>query len=152
MSRKTLQIQQLDGKMRQIAHLQNIAVPATGWIMAVRLALGISARQLGNKLSITRQGVHDRESREIDGSITIKSLREVAKSLDMILVYGFVPEDGTLDALIEKKARELARQIVMRTSNTMKLEAQENTPERIEHAIEEQIDAIKREMPKTLWD
>ncbi len=152
MSRKTLQIQQLDGKMRQIAHLQNIAVPATGWIMAVRLALGISARQLGNKLSITRQGVHDRESREIDGSITIKSLREVAKSLDMKLVYGFVPEDGTLDALIEKKARELARQIVMRTSNTMKLEAQENTPERIEHAIEEQIDAIKREMPKTLWD
>ena len=35
--------------------------------------------------------------------------------MDMQLVYGFVPNDGTLDALIDRKAKELARQIVMRT-------------------------------------
>jgi hypothetical protein len=70
----------------------------------------------------------------------------------MHLVYGFVPKDGSLDALIDRKARELATQIVLRTSQTMKLEDQENTPERIKKAIEERANAIKAEMPKMLWN
>jgi hypothetical protein len=72
--------------------------------------------------------------------------------MDMHLVYGFVPVDGNLDALIDRKAKELATQIVMRTSNTMKLEDQENTKKRIEKAIQERTDSIKNEMPKILWD
>ena len=68
------------------------------------------------------------------------------------LVYGFVPKDGSLDALIERKAKELARQIVLRTSNTMKVEDQENSKARIEKAIEERATEIKNEMPKTLRD
>jgi hypothetical protein len=45
----------------------------------------------------------------------------------MQLVYGFVPNDGSLDALIKKRATELASQIVMRSANTMKLEDQANS-------------------------
>ena len=94
----------------------------------------------------------DIERREQEGAITLKSLREAARALDMQLVYGFIPIDGSLDALIERKAKELATQIVMRTSNSMKLEDQENTSERIKKAIEERTISIKYEMPKTLWD
>jgi predicted DNA-binding mobile mystery protein A len=96
--------------------------------------------------------VQDIERREQDGSLTVKSLREVAKAIDMQLVYGFVPMDGSLDALIDRKAREMAKQIVLRTSNSMKLEDQENSRERIAKAIDERAIAIKNEMPKTLWD
>lgn len=147
-----LQRQQLNSKMQAFASLQKVAVPPTGWIKAVRLAIGMSMEQLGKKLSITRQGVQNMERREQDGSLTLKSLREAAKAFDMQLIYGFVPLDGSLDALIDRKARELAIQIVMRTSNTMKLEDQENSKERIEKAIEERAITIKNEMPKTLWD
>lgn len=70
----------------------------------------------------------------------------------MQLVYGFVPNDGSLEALIERKAKELATQIVMRTNNSMKLEDQENSKQRIEKAIQERAFAIKTEMLKTLWD
>ena len=55
----------------------------------------------------------------------------------MDLVYALVPKDGSLDALIERKARELAIKIVSRTSNTMRLEDQENSTERIKKAIDE---------------
>ena len=72
--------------------------------------------------------------------------------MDMQLVYGFVPNDGSLDALIDRKAKELAKQIVMRTSNSMKLEDQQNSAERLEQAIQERTIAIKNEMPKILWD
>jgi predicted DNA-binding mobile mystery protein A len=153
MGRKSLQVHQLNSKMQVVASLQKkIVPPPTGWIKAVRMALGMSLRQLGNKLSITRQSAQDIERRENDGSITLKMLQDVANALDMRLVYGFVPKDGTLDALIDRKAKELATQIVLRTSNTMKLEDQENSQKRIKKAIEERATAIKNEIPKALWD
>jgi predicted DNA-binding mobile mystery protein A len=152
MGKKSLQIQQLNTKMLAYASLQKVAPPPTGWIKAIRNAIGMSMLQLGNRLSITKQSVQDMERREKDGSITIKALREAARALDMQLVYGFVPNDGSLELLIERKAKELATQIVMRTNNTMKLEDQENTKQRIVKAIQERTTIIKTEMPKTLWD
>jgi predicted DNA-binding mobile mystery protein A len=152
MGKKTLQLQQLNTKMLRLASLKEEVVPSTGWIKAIRTSLGMSMQQLGNKLNISKQGVLDIERREKDGSISIKSLREVAHVMDMKLVYGFIPLDGTLDALIEKKAKELAKQIVMRTAHTMQLEDQANSNERIEAAIRERTAAIQNEMPKILWD
>jgi len=152
MGKKSLQLQQLNSKMLGFASHKQLAMPPTGWIKAIRTAIGMSMQQLGNKLNVSKQGVMDFEKREKDGSITIKSLREIARVMDMQLVYGFVPNDGSLDELVEKRATELATQIVMRTANTMKLEDQANSKKRLETAIRERAIAIKNEMPKILWD
>ena len=152
MRTKSLQIQQLNSKMQVVASIKKIAPPPIGWIKAVRTALGMSLQQLGNKISITKQSLTEIERREKEGTITLKTLRDVAIGLDMELVYGFVPKDGSLDALIQRKAKELATQIVLRTSNTMKLEDQGNTNKRIDKAIKERAALIKNEMPKMLWD
>ena len=152
MTKQALLIQQLNAKMLAFASLQKVAPPPTGWIKALRTALGMTLEQLGNKLSLTKQAAQAIENREKEGSLTLKALREAANALDMQLVYGFVPKDGSLDALIDRKARELATQIVLRTSQTMKLEDQENSPERIKKAIEERANVLKSEMPKMLWN
>ena len=152
MEKKTLLLQQLNNKMLSYSTLKNVAIPPTGWIKAIRLSLGMSMQQLSEKLQITKQSVQDMEKREENSGITIKALKEAAKVLDMQLVYGFVPNDGSLELLIERKAKELATEIVLRTSNTMKLEDQENSKARIEKAIEERTNIIKNEMPKMLWD
>jgi len=70
----------------------------------------------------------------------------------MELVYGFVPKDGSLNLLIDRKAKDLATKIVLRTSNSMKLEDQENSRKRIDKAIKEKVKSLKMEMPKILWD
>lgn len=152
MGKKSLQLQQLNNKMLSFSKLKQVALPPTGWIKAIRTAIGMSMQQLGNKLSVSKQGVLDIEKREKDGSITIKSLKEIARVLDMQFVYGFVPNDGSLEAFIEKRATELATKIVMRTSNTMKLEDQGNSKKRLEKAIKERAEEIKSTMPKILWD
>jgi predicted DNA-binding mobile mystery protein A len=152
MAKKSLQLQQLNSKMLSFAALKQVAMPPTGWIKAIRTGIGMSMQQLGNKLNVSKQGVMDIEKREKDGSITIKSLREIASAMDMQLVYGFVPNQGSLDALIEKRAKDLATLIVLRTANTMKLEDQANSKKRIEAAIKERATAIQNEMPKILWD
>jgi len=46
----------------------------------------------------------------------------------------------------------LASKIVHRTSQSMKLEDQENSAKRITKAIQERKEEIIREMPKSLWD
>ena len=152
MSKRSLQIQQLNDKMLEFASLKQMPVPPIGWIKAIRTTLGMSMLQLGNKLSVSKQGIQDIEKREKDGSITIKSLKEIGRALNMELVYGFVPNDGSLEAMIEKRANELATRIVLRTANTMKLEDQANSDKRIEKAIKERAEEIKNDVPKFLWD
>lgn len=152
MRKKSLQIQQLGRKMQAYTQLQTLVPPPTGWIKAVRTAIGMSMQQLGNRLSITRQSAQEIEQREQDGSITLKSLREAAHAMDMELVYGFVPKDGSIDRLIERRAKALAKEIVLRTSHSMRLEDQENSQERIQQAIEERAKLIQQELPKALWD
>lgn len=152
MNANKLQIYQLEKKIKKLEALNNVKMPPIGWIRAVRLSLGITLQQLADKLSKTKQNVKQLENREQSGNVTLKSLQESADALDMKLVYGFVPKDGSLDALIERKAKELAIKIVTRSSNTMKLEAQENSKERIEQAIKERTAILKYEMPRILWD
>ena len=152
MNRRRLEIEQLNSKMLGFASVKQAGIPPAGWIKNIRKALGMSMQQLGKKLSVSKQGILDMEKREAEGSITIRSLKETARVLDMQLVYGFVPNDGSLDALIEKKATDLARKIVLRVSNSMVLEDQGISGERIEKAIQERAEIIKNEMPKILWD
>ena len=152
MGKKSLQLQQLNSKMLVFASLKQVAIPPTGWIKAIRTAIGMSMQQLGNKLNVSKQGILDIEKREKDGSITIKSLKEIARALDMQLVYGFIPKEGSLEKMIEKRATEIALKIVMRTSNTMKLEDQENSKKRLEKNIKSKAREIIDTMPKHLWD
>jgi predicted DNA-binding mobile mystery protein A len=152
MRNNKLQFQQLNEKIDQLTGLQHVIVPPIGWIKAIRNGIGMTMEQLGKKLSITKQGVMDIEKREKEGAITIKSLQEIAKAMDMKLVYGFVPNEGDLEQMIETRAIEMAKKIVERTSNTMKLEDQANSKERIEKAIKERALEIINYTPKILWD
>lgn len=152
METRKLQIEHLERRLKAFPPSSASIVPPLGWVKAIRSALGISLQQIAKRLSITKQSVKEMEVREKEGTITLNSLREVARSLDMELVYGFVPKDGSLNALIDRKAREMATIIVQRASNTMKLEDQENSEQRIQQAIEERISELKNEMPKALWD
>ena len=145
-------VEQLDKKLELFNVFSELTTPATGWIQAIRTALKMSLRQMGNRLSITPQSMKEIEQREKEGSITLKNLREAGKVLDMQLVYGFIPKDESLEKMIEQKAHEIAKEIVLRTSHNMMLEDQQNSKERIEKAIIERAEEIKNEMPGYLWD
>lgn len=152
MRNNKLQFQQLNEKMDQLTGLQHVIVPPIGWIKAIRNGIGMSMEQLGKKLSITKQGVMEIEKREKEGAITIKAMQEIAKAMDTQFVYGFVPNAGSLEQMIETRALEIAKTIVQRTSTTMKLEDQVNSKERIEKAIKERATEIINKTPKILWD
>lgn len=146
-----LVLRQLDKKLQAAQPLKDM-MPSSGWITLIRKTLKMSLQQMGNRMSITPQSVKNIEKREGEGTLTLKTLKDAAAALDMRFVYGFIPKDGSLEKMIERKAREMAEKIVTRTSTTMKLEDQENSNQRIKQAIEELTDELKKEMPKSLWD
>ena len=145
-------MEQLDAKILQLKKAENLVIPSSGWVYSIRQALRMSMRQLGNRMSITPQSVKEIEVREQNETISIKVLRQFGKSLNLKLIYGFIPQSGKLEDIIEKRAYELAIEIVKRTSISMNLEDQENNPARIHKAIKEKANEIKIEMPKYLWD
>jgi predicted DNA-binding mobile mystery protein A len=146
-------VRQLDRKMEDLKPLKKLSLTSSGgWLSTIRKTLNMSQRQLGARLSMTPQGVRDIEKREVEGTITLNTLKQFAEALDMHLVYGLVPKQGSLKEMIRVKAHEIATKIVMRTSTTMKLEDQENSRERIEEAIAELTEEIVRTTPKSLWD
>jgi|APTNR8051073442_1049403.scaffolds.fasta_scaffold12579_2 predicted DNA-binding mobile mystery protein A len=149
---KQLLISQLDRRMALFAGVKGLPMPGEGWIHAIRTALGMSLKQLSKRLGITPQGTKDLERREREGAITLQRLRDAAAALDMQLVYGFVPKEESLDKLIEKRALQLAREIVMDTAHTMHLENQEIDPIALEEAIKKRAEKIKNELPKSLWN
>jgi predicted DNA-binding mobile mystery protein A len=151
-SKQRLIIEQADRKLAAFRPLSAITVPQKGWINTIRTALRMSLRQLGTRLKISPQSVKEIEERESNGSITLKRLRDVGAVLNMKLVYGFIPKDQNIEGIIEKRALEIAKEIVLRTSNTMQLEDQGNSKVRIEKAIKNRAEEIKNKMPKYLWD
>ncbi|MCX6335226.1 MAG: mobile mystery protein A [Bacteroidia bacterium] len=152
MEKQKLILEQTDRKIHLLKTADALVIPSSGWIFTIRKALGMSMRQLGNRMGITPQSVKEIEDREKNKTVSLKVLNQFAKALDMKLIYGFVPKKGNLEDLIEKRALEMAKEIVGRTSISMKLEDQENSPKRIKNAIKEKADELKHELPKYLWD
>ena len=152
MKTKLLIREQLDNKIIKLSNLGNVVVPPQGWIYSIRQGINMSLRQLGQRMSITPQSVKEIEVREKNGTISIKVLMQTAAALNMRFVYGFIPAEKTLEGMIEKRAEELARSIVERTSTQMGLEDQRNSPDRINKAIREKAAELKNDMPKILWD
>ena len=148
---KRLQLKQID---EQLIKLRNsgLEVPHKGWIHTIRKALSMSSEQLGYKLGISLQGAFNLEKREVLGTITINKLQEVGRGLKLKLVYGFVPINFSLQEMVEQRARELAREIVMNTSTHMSLEDQKIADEKLKESIKERTDEIIRTMPNYLWD
>jgi len=151
-NQRKLLIEQLEQKMLPFLEAEKIKMPSGGWINSIRNTLNMTLEQFGNRLGITRQGARRIESSEASGTISLKLLKDAGEVLDMKLVYGFVPMQGSLEALVDQKARELARKIVMRTNQTMMLEDQSTGIDHINRAINELAAEIKQNMHRSLWD
>lgn len=151
-NKKQLLIEQLDQKLENFKESAMILVPAKGWINTIRTTLNMTRDQLGAQLEMTKGAIQKIEDREASGQITINKLKNVGQALNMKFVYGFVPNDGSIENLISIKSEKLARKIVLRTNQNMKLEDQGIGDEKINKTIKDLAAEIKRELRKSIWD
>src|SRR5580692_513812 len=110
------------------------ARPRSGWIRAVRGALGMSQAVLADRLGVSRAAVNKLERAELHGGITVGKLSEVASALDCTLVYALVP-NSTLERTIMARAQTVAEQVLGYAARTMALEAQDIDDDRQNEAV-----------------
>ena len=139
-------------KLNPFSVLKSEIKPDNGWVNAIRVSIKMSLRQLGERLHITPQGVRDLEKREKEGAITINTLKEVGRVLDMDLVYGFISRHNSLEDMIEERAREIAEEVVLKTRQTMQLDNPRESEIDIKKAIQQKTYEISSKMPSNLWD
>jgi len=143
-NKKKLLIEQLDQKLAHFKDAGMVLVPQKGWVNTIRTTLNMTRNQLGTKLDMTKGAIQKIEEREATGQITINKLKDVGNALNMKFIYGYIPKDGTIESLINLKAEKLARKIVLRTNQNMKLEDQGISENKIEHSINDLANEIKR--------
>ena len=126
-----LQRQTLD---RYLANVRGCDRLTGGWLKAIRKSLGMSVRQMADRMGITQQSAARLEANEVEDAITLKSLRKAAEALNCRLVY----------ALIK------AKDIVAAVDHTMQLEAQGvgNLHQKIQEIAEE----LAKNPNTKLWD
>ncbi len=138
----------LDTKFDHIRPIERFAQPPKGWIRAIRDALGMSLRQLGDRLGMAAQSVNNIEESEANGTIQLKTLKRVAEALDCVVVYALVPKNNLTD-MVDNRAREIALRALGRVSHSMALEDQ-----RVDRDLEARIQRYIATAitDRTLWD
>jgi predicted DNA-binding mobile mystery protein A len=139
------QLMPLRKAANQLAH----ARPRSGWVSALRHALGMSGAALARRMGMTRGAVYKLEANEVDESISVASLRRAAQALDADFVYAIIPR-APLRKMINERAREAARDQLTKVAATMGLEAQTLTKQQIED-LAEIIAAKLEKTPSSLW-
>jgi predicted DNA-binding mobile mystery protein A len=139
---KNLRLKQLDRALKPYRAARDIPRPSNGWIRTIRQALGVSSGELARRLGTSRQLPLQLEKGEAEDRVTLKSLRAAANALDCDLVYALVPRSGSMQELIENRARAEAKNRVLGVEHSMALENQ--AVGRIDEAVEAETRRLVR--------
>ena len=148
---KNLILEQLDTTLKRFSALKAVNPPPKGWIRAIRDALGLSTRQLGDRIGVSKSRITRIEQDEVGGSVTLKTMRRVAEALGCVFVYGFVPRK-TLEDTLRNQARQVVKKRMLRVAHTMALEDQVLSKSEQRKIFETAVDELIRTMPKSLWE
>ena len=151
MNKKKLIREQLGVSLERFNALRGVSPPRKGWIRAIRDALGMTAKQLADRLGVAQQAVSRIERDELRGAVSIKTMRRVAESLDCVFVFGFVPKTSLEDTL-RARARRVARRRLAQASHTMALEAQSVSAHENEKIFHGMVDDLLESVSSDLWD
>ncbi|MBB3063508.1 mobile mystery protein A [Microbulbifer rhizosphaerae] len=148
---KELNLQHMDETVAAVKRAK-IARPATGWLKAIRCALGMSTRSLGERIGLSQARVSGIEKGEINGVLTLNTLEKVAQGLGCRVVYALVPESESLQAMREDQAMKKARALNRYAERHMELEDQGTEASFREDATRKLAEEYLRTWPRDFWD
>jgi hypothetical protein len=94
----------LDEEMRPFRRAAKEPNPTSGLLRAARHAVGIPLAEVAGKRGVVRSTVLDFELRELEGTITLRSLARMAGAMGCKVVYGVVPMKGrTFEDMAEER-------------------------------------------------
>lgn len=139
----------LDGRFDLLRELVPSATPPrSGWIRAIREAIGMTTAELGERIGSEASTVSRMESSEAGERIRLDTLKRAAAALDCDLVYVLVPRQR-LEEMVDQQAERRAGRLVGAVDHSMALESQRVTPETTAAHLREYADRLREK--SGLW-
>ncbi len=149
---KKLHLRHMEKALKPFARLiPDDVIPRGGWVREIRRAIGMTTLQLAKRMEVTPSTVSALEKSEAGGAVTLKSLRRAADALDCELFHVLIPR-RPLSALVESRARLVARQRVDQVAHTMRLEEQSLTARELEDQYKDLVRELSEHPTKELWE
>ena len=144
-------IRHLDSRFATLRPLLKTERPPKGWLRAIRDALGMTTKQLGQRLGVSQPRIVELEQSEVSGTVTLKTIQRAAEALGCRLVYVLVPEKPLVKT-VRERAEFIANRRSSAVEHTMRLEDQVVKDKRAARVLREQMidELLKR--PSRLWD
>lgn len=142
---------QLDQMSKALNGIQIPARPSVGWVQSIRKAVGMTTRQLAERMGVTQSTVVALEQSEAHDKITLTSLHRAADALDCELHYVLVPRQN-LRAKVESRALSVASKTVGNVTHTMRLEDQEPSSNFAESIVHQEAVKILTGRWGKLWE
>ncbi len=147
---KDLKQRQLDAGLTRWRSAELPARPPSGWIKAIREALGMPAAHLAKRLGLVPSTVLRLETSEADDTISLGSLRRAAEALDCELQYALVPRQSIAQTM-KSQANKVARERMAAVVHTMALEAQATSNETVDTQVKELAESLIKGSRRELW-
>lgn len=135
-------LNQVNRRLEALRDVKDKALVRNGWINYMRTALGLTLSELGSLVSLSTASVAQAERREVDGQVSLSTLKKMAEAMDCELIYAFVPKKD-IKTMVHDQAFEKARKTLGIADLHMKLEDQKvegNEEERIERLAKKFIE------------
>ena len=143
----------IERKIESLAPLRKYQAPPSGWLKAIRGALGISTRQIAERIGIRHEAIVQFEQSEVKGGVSLATLQKVARAMNCKLVYAIVPAEpfSDLEGIIDDQALKTAASLVSRVDHTMRLEKQGTPEESSKKKVKEVAIELKSKMDSNFW-
>ena len=145
-----LKLRQLDAALNRWRSAGLPPRPPSGWVKAIREALGMPATHLASRLGVATSTVTRLETSEADDTISLVTLRRAAEALGCELHYALVPKQS-LEESLDARATALARQQMAAIDHTMALEAQSTSRETLDEQTRALVEALRAGSRRALW-
>lgn len=148
------QRQIIEKKLKAWAPLRNEGIPQSGWIKAVRGALGLNTRQLADLIDVDHSSILRLEEREAKKKTTLEAIEKVARAMNCKLIYAIVPQESyaDLESIINERAKELAKKMLRKVDHSMRLEKQGADEKDSAKQIERLAYELNAKMDSRIWN
>jgi predicted DNA-binding mobile mystery protein A len=149
--RRRIQREEIDRGLARDPQLRtHLAAPPGGWIKNIRTALAMTAKQLARRTGVSQNAISEAERAEVEGRITLKTLKKIAEGLDCDVTYALIPR-APLDLILRNHATQAAQRIVAEVAQGMALEDQSTDDSTHAAQIDEVRERLIAEGSTKIW-
>jgi predicted DNA-binding mobile mystery protein A len=140
---------QLDRSFVRLKTL-SLKTPKKGWLKEIRESLGMSMKDLAERLGTIKQRIERIEKDEVASKVTLETMKKTADAMNCDFVYFILPKNS-LEEILKDQSLKAAEKILKQVGKTMALEAQSTSNISEKKMIESLAQEMLLKQDRKIW-